>query len=360
MAVEKNQQQRTRSAIPKYKKLAEQIRTQIESGKLQSGDRLPSFSEMRARFGATPTTVEWVFGELERDGLIVRERGRGTFVAPPKPRVLTGTIGIGGISFAPQFRHPYWSHFLSGAQEAATRAEVELLLINDASFVRWEKIDGLISCEYRPHEASYQIPDAMPRVAALALLPDTTCVVADDFGGLRDATRYLLKNGHKRIGFLMETHLPRRLEGYRAALQEAGIDAKPEWVFTSEKEEARSGAAYFEMGRDLMTQWLARGWKKTRCTALLAQNDDVALGAIAALQEAGFVVPDGVSVIGFDGTEIGEYSQPRLTSIEVPLHAIGADAVRLVLEQLHSDGANSPKTVTHPVKLKVRASTRAL
>ena len=83
--------------VPKYLQLAEALRQQIAAGELKPGDQLPSYVQMRQQHGATQNTVDKVFALLEQDGLILRERSRGTFVRSPAeaaPVVRNGIIGV--------------------------------------------------------------------------------------------------------------------------------------------------------------------------------------------------------------------------------------------------------------------------
>jgi DNA-binding LacI/PurR family transcriptional regulator len=94
----------------------------------------------------------------------------------------------------------------------------------------------------------------------------------------------------------------------------------------------------------------------------LTHNDETAIGVIGALREAGLQVPEDVSVAGFDGLEIGAYFSPSLTTVEVPLHNIGARAATLLLDQIEKFPASSgvaPDTIPSvlPCELQAREST---
>jgi len=108
------------TAIPKYARLALELKAQILDGRLVPGDRLPSFSEMRMRWGATPATVERIFASLERDGLIERSQGRGTFVSKKQITQVPERTLIGLTGSAQWIKsRPYWAHLLAGIQSVA-------------------------------------------------------------------------------------------------------------------------------------------------------------------------------------------------------------------------------------------------
>ena len=108
-----------------------------------------------------------------------------------------------------------------------------------------------------------------------------------------------------------------------------------------------------------MELWLEHGWRELGCTAIMAHNDSTAIGVMRALGKAGLRVPEDVSVIGFDGTPLCEYSTPPLTTVEVPLHEIGARALQLLQEQIH-DRNVVPERVILPVRFKPGQSVAPL
>lgn len=347
------------STASKYKQIAESLRAQIQSGQLQPEDRLPSFSEMRARHGATPTTVERVYSLLERDGLVKREKGRGVFVAQPQASPVNGVVGIVGLKSS-YILHPWGLRLLDGIRQVAAAAEKELLLIHripEEAGLKLEKVDGILNLEPTTEIVVPYLPPGIPFVSALTRVKDRVSVVVDEPGGVREAMAHLLGLGHRRIGYLIQNsmyHAPflrPRIMAYREALLMAQIEADGRWLRNLD-----GVPPYRECGYKNMKRWLADGWAELGCTALLVQNDDTAIGVMQALQEAGIRVPDDVSVVGFDGTEIGEYCTPHLTSVDVPLQDVGAQAMQLLLQQMASKPL-PPTAYELPTRLVVRAST---
>jgi LacI family transcriptional regulator len=110
-------------------------------------------------------------------------------------------------------------------------------------------------------------------------------------------------------------------------------------------------------GQENMRHWLAEDWRDLRCTALLAQNDETAIGAMEALREAKYSIPDDISIIGYDGTEICEYSHPQLTSVEVPLTLIAKTGVEVLLAHI-AGRTETPRHIVLPTLLRVRASVK--
>lgn len=346
---------------PKYLEIAEYLRRDIESGVLRAGDRLPTFVELRERFGTTPSTVDRAHAVLEREGLIVRGQGRrGTQVVGPRVKPKRHVIGCLGFEFRLTSSYPYWMHLLAGMQRAAEAEDFELLMLGTARRISWEKMDGVIVHDEAAPELIAGFPPGMPVVSVMLPIDGVPSVVADDFEGARRATRHLLQLGHQRIGALMinDTPLPqRRLAGYRAALHEAGITPNPDWVRPLRT--GRGTGSLRNGARIDMAEWLSEDWKRSGVTAVLSQNDEFALGIIDAVHEAGLSVPDDISVIGFDGTEEGEHSKPGLTTVAVPLEKIGATAMELLLRQVREEHLDANVT-TLPARLQIRQSTTAV
>lgn len=352
--------------VPRYVKLAEALRRDIARGKLKPGDRLPSFAETKARHGISQATWDKVHASLETEGLISREPGRGVFVAHPTvpdetARARTGGIGLAGYGFGTAGSSTYWAAILEGVREAIEAAGRRVILLPSEGDDGWESVEGAIVCYWTPN-AARQAPAGVPLTWLLAPSAGMSGVAADEQGAMRALTQHLLRLGHRRIGYLhgrdMDKSTP-RYRGYLQALQEAGVVAEENWR-RALPNAPQYGSQFIRSGHAAMRRWLENGWAETGCTALLAHNDETAIGAIGAIREKGLSVPDDLSVAGFDGLEIGAYFSPSLTTMEVPLREIGARAAALLIEEIEGAGAGASAdraTVTLPCVLQARGST---
>lgn len=339
----------------KHAALANLLREQIVRGDLLPGDRLPSFSQFRTQYGAAISTVEKVLHTLEQDGLIERQHGRGIFVT--RRRNLTGNIGfIGSAAFKAQ-RAPFYIHIANGVQQAARRHDRHIMLLGtdrDWDANSFSAIDGLILCGHRD-ETNQKImraaPMGVPCVSMFTTSKGMSNVTSDDYGGAKLAVRQLLQRGHRRIACLMEQEdsslASGRFAGYCDALRAAGIEAEPSWMRLSNIRSPQK-SSYQEWGRRQMQLWLREGWKESGCTALLAQNEQSAIGAMQALQQEGFRIPAEVSIVGFDGTELCDYASPTLASVQLPLEKIGRKAVEVLIAQI-DHGPAEPQSIVVPV-----------
>jgi len=171
----------------------------------------------------------------------------------------------------------------------------------------------------------------------------------DETKGGYMATRHLLELGHRQIahvtGLMIEDCSRFRLVGYREALKEAGIDFETSLVIEGDW----SATSGYKAVQQLWQQG-------AQFSAIFAQNDRMAVGAIRAIRDAGKQVPCDISVIGYDDMPLASYFDPSLTTLRQDMSAIGRQAAQLLIDRLANP--RSPlKHVRLPVQLVVRTST---
>ncbi len=173
-------------------------------------------------------------------------------------------------------------------------------------------------------------------------------IVADNQGGISQAMQHLVNHGHRQIAFIagsmddMSGDSGDRLEAYRAARDKYSLDKDPQLI--------AYGRHVFDGGYAAMQQLIRSG---ARFTAVLASNDESALGAMQALGQAGRKIPQDVAVIGFDNRIEGAEHEPGLSSIHVPLFNIGYQSVNLLLGHVAGE-----MKVEGTVKVKTRLVVR--
>lgn len=150
------------------------------------------------------------------------------------------------------------------------------------------------------------------------------CVGLDNVSGALMATRMLLNHGHQRIGYLSSNHGieddDMRREGWSKALQEQGIIAPDSWI--------GSGSPDMQGGEAAMVELLGRN---LGLTAVFAYNDSMAAGALTTLKDNGIVVPQHLSLIGFDDIPISRYTDPQLTTVRYPVMSMAKLATEMAL-----------------------------
>ncbi|BCJ46413.1 LacI family transcriptional regulator [Actinoplanes ianthinogenes] len=181
---------------------------------------------------------------------------------------------------------------------------------------------------------------------------DVPTIGATNWSGGRTATDHLISLGHRRIGFIAGPKdllcSRARLDGFRAAMEAAGVPVDPGLM---EQGDFRNESGYQAGGRLLD--------RPDRPTAIFASSDQMALGVYEAARRRGLRVPDDLSVIGFDDLPDACWSSPPLTTIRQPLAEMGALAARTVLRLSRGETIETPR-VELVTKLIVRESTKSL
>ncbi|GAB2506817.1 LacI family DNA-binding transcriptional regulator [Microbulbifer agarilyticus] len=161
---------------------------------------------------------------------------------------------------------------------------------------------------------------------------EENCIQVDDTAAAFDITKHLIDHGHKRIGFLSggEEHVSThgRLDGYKQALQQAGINLAPELVIPGEYS-FDSGVA----GAKALLE------SDNPPTAIFASNDEMAAGALFAARLMHIEIPEQLSIVGFEDSPFSRQTWPKLTTAHQPNNEIAKCAAALVLNKARSKGA---------------------
>jgi len=177
-------------------------------------------------------------------------------------------------------------------------------------------------------------------------------VVFNSFQAGFQVSEYLIKQGHKRIGFLKSFagvyDSDERLRGYNAALNKAGIPINPQFVLDGNFSETDTIA--------VISSYLNS--KQELPSAFVAGNDLSAIGAIKAFKRFGYRVPEDISVTGFDNISVLEYFTPGLTTYESPIELQGKTAVAHLIDLI--EGRTQGRVFELDGKIVIRNSTRSL
>jgi len=335
-----------------YLEIASSLRGRIERGDFTRG-RLPSERQLTAEFGVQRGTVRRALKELEDQGLVFRDTTRGTFAYSRTNGRVNGNgsvheRGVAGIALvigravdttAPgdiarglsqvaydAGRSVFWldTPTATGHAEASVPNADDLKARGVGAAVLWPEVPA-------PVEPMRALRAAMPLILLDRRVPgfESDFVGIDDFGAGRMMGRHLLSLGHRRIGFL--SIAPRvgtvqeRCRGYAAALSEAGVTARPEWVLHREGDLTHA---------DDPTLRALVGGGGEPLTAVVCANDSVAAALISALHRIGRRVPDDVAVTGFGNAFPQLLDALGLTTLAQPWEAIGRAAGELALRRL--------------------------
>jgi LacI family transcriptional regulator len=309
---------------------------------------------MNGRGDVKDTTRELVSGIADELGYSPRPRSNGASTQrDPYLVIVFDTLSI-----------PYSVQVLSGVQDAATRAGVDVVDATPRIMGRqWFRGIAAAGClavitvtmKVDARQGSWARANNLPFIAIDPLTPEgnptldgiAVRISATNWAGARAATQHLADLGHQRIGIVtgpMSSAPSReRLEGYRTALEAAGIPFDPDLH--------RAAPNYsFEDGRIAAQELLD---SDADPTAILACSDTIALGTLRAAQGAGRSVPADLSVVSFDDTPLTSWSTPQLTAVNQPLFSMGQVAAERGLAL-----ATDPERFAHPFQLETTLVVR--
>lgn len=282
----------------------------------------------------------------------------------------TATIGVVTVGLTGWF----YAHILEGIDRVAYLKEHGVLVTRSDGYPDRERrvvemlvdkrVDGLIVAPADPTENNDLYRQLIGMQIPLVFidryvqgLPVTFVGTNNEEGGYI-ATKHLLDLGRRRIAFLTTasrerraTSVVQRFSGYLRALREVGItetiEVGPEVPDVLPEEHY----AYLAL-----SQYLEQGGK---LDAVFAVNDDLAYGAMRAIQMHGLRIPEDVAVVGFDNQDTSAYVCPPLTTVAQPMIEIGEQAARLLFEQIDHKGAATAKHVLLTPTLVIRGSCGA-
>lgn len=171
---------------------------------------------------------------------------------------------------------------------------------------------------------------------------DVSCVRIDDFHASKEMTEYLIALGHRRIGYIKgnpnQTASALRFDGYRAALEQAGIPFDRNLVV--------QGYFTYRSGLDAAEKLLER---KQPPTAIFASNDDMAAAVVSVAHRRGLDVPRDLSVVGYDDTSAATTVWPELTTIHQPVAEMADSAIDVLLRSIRRKENDTRKMIDHVV-----------
>jgi LacI family transcriptional regulator len=335
-----------KNAQPYYEQIKQSLRSEIRSGTLKPGSAIDDERSLALSLGVSRVTVRRALSALTQEGLLHRIRGKGTFVRASfakQPRKVRAAVSVlmphDHLSLNTLFHFRVLNGIHAGSESTGL-------------FVTYRKLD-------KPYEACLAKLQNDPAVKALivfevddkhflpllselhlpvVLLDTPHCLERPLFDEVShhsepaafDGTKRLLELGHRSIGLMISQspsqYLVERRLGYRRALESLNGRYRPELIYPV--------PCTIAGGYECMKQIIAR---PSPPTAMFCANDELAAGAIAALRDNGWRVPQDMTVIGFG--DLGLFTSPAMTTLRLPLEEMGLAAIKLVRERLKNPSA---------------------
>jgi len=331
-------------------------------------DKRPTINDIARRVGLSKASVSRALNgkqdvDPETRKRVLKVATQLGYVASASARALSnGRSNCLGL-LVPTLTWPWILEVLRGVAEEIERSGYSLILYTTSGGEDSERefmsqvvpagaVDGLAlviplgMLEYIERLAKGGLPIVV--VDDRGHYPDLPTVATTNIEGGRSATRHLIDIGRQRIAMLNGPHdfgcNRDRLEGYKSALQDAGLRFDPQLVVDSDFKESGGASA--------MTELLAAD---PRLDAVFVANDVMAFGAMRALRNAGRRVPDDVAVVGFDDIPASAMTHPPLTTVRQPLYEMGRTAASMVMAAVR--GESIAKRIELPTSLVVRDSS---
>jgi len=256
----------------------------------------------------------------------------------------------------------FFSEVIRGADQTAQKYSYNVLLssshnnqdeIKEALNIMKGRVDGIIimSPNINADILRHSINKSLPIVLLNCFVEDNSfdSIVIDNCNGAYQITNHLIKHGHKRIAMIKgaagNIEADERLRGYRQALALHQCEVSDTLEFNGDFSEE---SGYLSAIKILSTTPLP--------TAVFAANDSMAIGALRAFHDKGFVVPDDMALVGFDDIPISRYVKPSLSTVQVPIHKMGILAVERLLFALQEIEITDKEKIIFPTQLMIRES----
>ncbi|MDG4809568.1 LacI family DNA-binding transcriptional regulator [Micromonospora sp. WMMD1120] len=326
-------------------------------------DKRVTIYDVAVEADVSPSTVSRAFSRPSRVNSETAERIRrvaerlGYRTSPLSRAVTPARTQMIALVIA-DITNPVYAEIVRGAQEAATEGEYTTVLIDAQESDRLERaavertmstVDGIVLASSRMSDSAIRMfAKQRPVVVLNRAVADVPCVVTDNPRGVRRAVEHLGELGHDHITYVAgpQASWPNGIR-WRSLL-EAGIELE------IKVRQIGPFSPTIEGGERAARELCARP-----TTAVLAFNDQMAIGLIRGLSRLGVQVPGDVSIVGFDNILAADLVTPGLTTVAAPLYAEGSAATRHLLTMIQGAPGHAGRPMVLPVRLVVRRSTAA-
>ncbi|MDA8194867.1 MAG: LacI family DNA-binding transcriptional regulator [Thermaerobacter sp.] len=327
---------------------------------------MPTIKDVAKMAGVSPATVSAVLRGNKRVSDISREKVDAAIAATGyRPNVVarslrtrqTRTLGL----IVPDISNPFYPEIARGIEQTARRHGFDVLFATGGEdFVHtqhllWHftdrQVDGIIltsiGLDYPLSVAEWGVPIILVNRKCRGCTTDFIGI--DNRAAARDVIHYLISEGHQDIAFVggpgNSSASLGRLQGYREAMLEAGLDLFDDWLL--------SGQLRYEDGVRAAHRLVS---SRRRPTAIFSADDMMALGILDGLEQRHVEVPREMSVVGFDGIWTSSLHGVQLTTVSQPLYEMGARSTEQLLKRLDGD-PSPPVDVLLDYTLVIRKTT---
>jgi LacI family transcriptional regulator len=339
------------------------LRKQIEKGILPAGSTIPAYRSLANTHNVSLATVQQAVKKLEEDGLVDVYQGRGAIVRGESmvwnPQTINNRVPGQGKQVGLFMRHLYSGYisqtmpeYVQGISDELNNWNLTLVLNmypdepsqivdacmeklhnNSASgFILWAELDTVVVKAVQKMKMPFLVLNVKDPER---LEEDVRYVAADETGGVTEAINFLIRLGHRQIGFVgvkqsIKGRNSRRYQSYLDTLKKNGITPKEKWMY------------YLEGTENLPVNSERLFTGKDRPTAIFCDSDYKATAMLKIARDAGLSIPEDLSIIGFDDVPMAAQTQPPLTTVYKPRYEMGREAARMLACMLNGRDASVP------------------
>lgn len=361
------------NSIPLYLQVKEYLKDKILSGEFKPLERIPSDEDYAKSLGVSATTLEYALQELVKEKLVFRIKRKGTFVSN-KVSFESNSLCIGVV--IPDIKDPMVADVLMGIESELTKREYSLIYVNS----NWDferevllikqllnrGVKGLIVYPTDEMCARSDTASRYFRRLDVPLVMIDRCpsslnvhfVTSNNRDGAYKAVEYLITQGHKKIAHITTRYsttftIKERLEGYINALLDNNIEVEERLIL-------REFSGYGKRDHNQNIEIIRKFLRTNRdITAIFAVNDPVAYEVYTAIKKEGMKIPEDISVVGFDDSQIALFLSPPLTTVHQKKTGMGEKAVELLVDIIEGKISHIVQ-IFLPTELIIRDSVKAL
>lgn len=333
-----------------YESIKLDIRRKILNKTWLTGIKIPSSRELAAIYNCSTNTVEKSLRDLQREGLLVRESRRGTFVSEQAFSTRTEAVPIITRTIAvvvDDVNSYIFSKAFRGIEDVVKPRDFGLTISSHDNDPGKQQavLEGLIqqgvrgiilypALSFETDNRYYKSLESLLRNASIVCMDryiynsslSIPYVTSDNFYSSYQLTRLLIENGHRRIGFVRNYNVStviERLMGFKQALHDYGIPFKDGMdILLHGKNEAM---------QDFPTDWLAPSIERLGLTALFTTNYNCAGNVMNGLARLGLSVPGDISLVSYEVEYMNSFLPIKITGGTQRFHEMGKAAARIVL-----------------------------
>lgn len=273
----------------------------------------------------------------------------------------TNTIGV----LLPDITNPVFPNLVRGIEDACNDSGYDLIICNSDNYYKKERnyirilkekcVDGIVYTGTVSDEGqNVKLLQSMdiPFIVVDRIYDEKNIlkVCTNSEAGIYELTKYIIENGHKKIAYISgptttNIHEARFL-GFKNALEENGLEVDNSLV--------QVGEYKFESGYESMCELLK---KRGEFTAVVCENDLIAIGACEAMKERKVCIPDEISITGYDDIYVSRLITPKLTTVYQDTYEMGKKAIEVLINNIEGNNIEENEVIFEP-RIVIRDSVK--